>query len=239
MTDNQKNLFTIQDVIDEQDKQIMVDTSKVYDPKHFWDDYAELYFKGMRTIVDVQKHAAWLTQRLKTFNIDHLLDVGCGFCRLEPFLIDSEAVKRITAVDISDKMLKIATDTYLKGKVGEELKPYPHMDKITIQNASVKALPFERDSFDCIMACELFSHLPFHKVNIGLRSMRQVTKEYVVLVERYVFPEEHPYPHVWSHDYVKLAGDCGFVVLEAKMIGNGAIGLVLRKGGRVKRDEQK
>lgn len=218
--ENQINLFTVQDIWDEQDKQIPCDVTKKYDPLHFWEDYGEKYFKGFKRPQDIQKNLAWILHKLVSLKIDNLLDVGCSFCRLDPFFIDGKAVKEITAIDFSPKQLSCAE---------EYLKDYPNKDKIKIQNMSVKNLQFPDNTFDCVLSNECLQHLHLPSIQYAVREIFRVTKKYFVLVERFVFDEEHPQPHVWSHNYTKILTDCGFKILDAKLIGNGVIGMIVKK----------
>jgi len=218
--ENEIKFFTIQDIYDERDKQIPIDLTKKYDPLHFWEDYGDKYAKEFKKIQDIQRNIGWIVHRIKTLNVETLIDVGCGFGRLEPFLIDGANIKKITAVDFSQKQLNSAKDY---------LKEYPQIDKVTFLKASAKRIPVENSSFDCVLSSECLMHQNYNKTNHIIREMHRITKEYVILVERFIFDGEHPYPHVWSHNYSKLVGDIGFTILEAKVIGSGVITMVLKK----------
>lgn len=218
--ENQIRLFTVQDLWDERDKQTPVDLTKKYDPLHFWDDYGDRYAKGFDKPQEVQRNVAWIVFRMKSLGVESLLDVGCGFGRLEPFLIDGEAVKKITAIDISQKQLDSAN---------KYLENYPQKDKITFVKESIKRTSFEANSFDCILSSECLMHQTYNKANLGIREMQRLTKKYIILVERFVYNGEHLYPHIWSHDYFKLVSNCGLTILENKAIGGGFIGMILKK----------
>ena len=218
--ENQVNLFTINDIWEETDKQIPLDCTKTYDPLHFWEDYGERYFNGFKNMNEIQRNVPWIIHKLTSLKVDTLLDVGCGFCRIEPFLIDSNAVKEITALDFSTKQIESAE---------KYLSEYPNKDKIKFVKDSVKHIPTGDNEFDCVLSVECLQHMHLPSVRYALHQMRRVTKKYIVLVERFVYDAEHPQPHLWSHNYLKLAGECGLKVLESKLIGNGIIGTILRK----------
>ena len=217
--ENQINFFTIQDVFDEIDKGQVIDQTKVYDPLHFWEDYGDKYFKSFKRMQDIQINLSWVVQILTSLKPESLLDVGCGFGRLEPFFIDAGVVDKVTGVDFSQKQLDSAV---------EYLKTYPKREKITLSKASAKNLPFKDKSFDIVLTSELFTHVPPNKVRNAFISLSRVAKKYIVCVERFVFPGEHPYPHIWTHDYVKQVGDWGITILQMKMIGNGMVGMILQ-----------
>lgn len=218
--ENQNNLFTVQDLYDEQTQQTPVNVTKTYDPLHFWDDFGDRYFKSFSKMTDIQHHIAWIVHRMKSLDIKTVLDVGCSWCRLEPFLLDSGAAEEITAIDISQKQLDSAV---------EYLKDFPKLDKIKIIKASVRNMPFEREAFDCVLSCECLMHIPPSKVRFAMLKMRDVAKKYVMMVERYVYPGEHPQPHMWSHNYHKLAGETGLIPIESKIIANGIIAMVFKR----------
>lgn len=218
--ENQVNFFTVQDMWDEMDKQIPIDCTKVYDPLLFWEDFGDKYFKSFKKMPDIQRNLAWSLHKLGILKVDTLLDVGCGFCRLDPFFIDGNAVKEITAVDFSPKQLACAE---------EYLKEFPKKDKIHIINASVKKLSFENNSFDCVYASEVLQHIPPQGIYTAIREMARVAKKYVVMVERFVYDGEHPQPHLWSHNYTKLGSECGLKLVESKLIGNGILGMIWKK----------
>lgn len=218
--DNQINFFTVQDIMDEQEKGIPIDPNKTYDPLHFWEDFGDKYYKSFTKMQDVQKNLAWIVHKLGTLKIDTLLDVGCSFCRLEPFIIDAKSAKEVTGVDSSSKQLECAN---------EYLKDYPQKDKIKTVNASVKHLPFENESFDCVITHELLMHLHPIKVWLAIKEMARVSKKYLLFVERFVYVGEHPQPHIWTHDYTKLINESALTIMESKLIGNGQIGIIMRK----------
>ena len=217
---NQINFFTIQDLYDEADKQIPVDCTKVYDPLYFWDNFAEDYYKGHKKIQNIQRNIGWFLHKVATLKCNNALDVGCGFGRIAPFMIDGKAVNEVTGIDISPKMLAYAE---------EYLKDCPTKDKIKFECMSAKSLKFPNNTFDLVFSNECLMHLPYSKVILAIREMRRVSKKYVVLVERFVYQGEHPQPHVWSHSYNQLMGEAGLTVLEDKLIGNGIIGAIARR----------
>ena len=127
--ENQVNLFTINDIWEESDKQIPLDCTKTYDPLHFWEDYGERYFNGFKNMNEIQRNVPWIIHKLTSLKVEKLLDVGCGFCRIEPFLTDSDAVKEITALDFSTKQIESAEPaTHIKQCIyfqGSKFMNYP------------------------------------------------------------------------------------------------------------------
>lgn len=223
--ENQINFFTIQDIFNERDKNEPIDPTKVYDPLHFWEDYGENYFKSFEKREQFQfglngnNPVAWLAFKLKSLNAEKVLEAGCGFGRLAPFIIDAEAAKEYVGVDFSSKILK-CHEAYLKN--------YVHMDKVSFKEASAKRMPFPNKSFDVVLCSELLMHMTRTKADHCLREFRRLSKKYIIIVERYVYQKEHPYPHIWSHNLPDLIDNLGFIVLESKLVGNGMIGVICK-----------
>lgn len=225
MEENQKNLFTIEDIWAERDKNIPSNSTKKYDPQAFWDDYGDRYFKSFdkrekfQFGLTGQNPVAWLIFKLEALQPGSILEAGCGFGRLAPFLIDANIVSEYWGVDFSDKILKCAE---------EYLKDYHKKDRIHLQNASAKHMPYSDESFDIVMTNELLMHMTSTKVDHCLREFRRIARKYIVLVERFVYVGEHPYPHIWSHDIMKLAGNIGLTCLESKLIGSGQLATIFK-----------
>lgn len=220
MEGNQVNLFTVKDFFEAQDKNEVVDIKKKYDPLYFWDDYGDKYLKSFKKSQEVSKFAPWLVSVMKGLNIKTLYDAGCGFCRLEPFLLKSGVVEEVTAIDISQKQLDSAE---------EYLKDFEKRDKITIKKQSIKWSNTPPNSYDCTMSVECMQHLHLPSVRYAVKELEKLTRRYVVIVERFLYDGEHPFPHLWSHNYHKLTTDIGLKILESRFIGNGVVAMVLEK----------
>jgi len=225
MEENQKNLFTIEDVWAERDNNQPSDPKKKYDPQYFWDNYGERYFKSFdkrekfQFGLTGQNPVAWLIFKLEKLQPGSILEAGCGFARLAPFLIDANIVSEYWGIDFSDKIMKSSEDY---------LRDYAKKDRVHLQNASAKKMPFSNQSFDIVMTNELLMHMSSTKVDHCLREFRRIARKYIVLVERFVYPGEKPYPHIMSHDLMGLCGNVGLTVLESKLIGSGQIAIILK-----------
>ena len=219
--DNQntnQNLFTMDDIWNEKDKNEPADCTKTYDPQYFWDNFGEKYFQAhekremFQFGLNGNNPVAWLIFKLRLLKIDTVLEVGCGFGRLAPFIIDSEAAKEYHGIDISEKILECHK---------EYMKDYPKKDHVHMQKASARKMPFSDNSMDCVISSETLSYMNRTKAEHCLREMIRVASKYVVLIERFVYNEEHPYPHMWSHDWLHMLSNVGLTPIESKMIGNG------------------
>jgi len=223
MEENQKNLFTMQDVWDEKDKNTPSDPTKTYDPQHFWDDYGEKFYNShskremFQFGLNGNNPVAWLIFKMKSLKLDTVLEAGCGFARLAPFVIDGGAAKEYHGIDFSEKVLK-ASELYLKD--------YANINHVHLQKGTAKRMPFSNASIDCVFSSEVLTHMTRAKANHCIREFARVASKYVIVVERYVFTGEHPYPHMWSHNLISLAENAGLSVIESKMIGAGMCAVI-------------
>ncbi len=241
---NQTNFFTVDDIYKHVDTQQTIDITKVYDPLHFWEDYGDKYYKEFKKPQDFGKYIPWLIEKLRVLKVDTLYDAGCGFCRVEPFLIEAGVVKEITAIDISQKQLDSAKE-YLTPKepkkdsfntdkeFAEAQEQYAKLlkqsDQIYVGKQTIKWSNTPANSYDCTMSIECMQHLPLTSVRYAIRQLEKLARKYVVVIERFVFDGEHPAPHIWSHNYMKLATDIGLKPIEASILGNGMTGMVFKK----------
>jgi len=219
METNQK-LFTIKDVYKHNDTNEPMDITKEYDPLHFWEDFGEDYLKSFKNQKDITRHVVYITSRLKSLDINTLYDAGCGFARLAPFIIKSDAATEITSIDISQKQLDSA-NKYLEG--------FEKRDKIKLMKQSIKWSNTPANSYDCTMSVECLQHMKLSSARYAIRELVKLSKKYIIIVERFVCDGEHPLPNVWSHNYYKLIDELGVKILEYKLIDNGVVGIVLKK----------
>lgn len=210
----------MQDIYDHMDKQEPIDFTKVYDPLRFWDDYGDKYYKDHKKPEEFMKYVPYLLNHLKVLKVDTLYNAGCGFCRIEPFLLEGKVVKKITSVDISQKQLDAAE---------EYLKDSEFRENIDIKKQTVKWSKFPHDNWDCTLSVECLQHLPPPTVYLAIKQLVDVAKKYIIIVERFAFAGEHPAPHLWSHDYASLFVNKGVKLMESVNLGNGMVGMVFKK----------
>ena len=84
-----------------------------YDPKIFWDSMGERYYLSFQKREQFIEGVPWLIDRMKVLNCETLLEVGCGFGRLLPFMLEAGVVKSAKGIDISTPIVKCSED-YLK-----------------------------------------------------------------------------------------------------------------------------
>lgn len=215
-----KSVFLLQDLLDLKDKAQAIDFTKEYRALEFWESASDYYSQLYNKKEMFYQNVAWLLQKLETVSPKSILDVGCGFGRLEPFIMDGlkdKAPATITGVDFCQRMIELSN---------EYLKAYPQREKVKILMMDAKALPYKDGEFDCVVISELFTHMKFNDAQKAANEIKRVAGRYIFTIERYVFDGEHPEPHVFSWDINKFFR---LKVLERKIINNGIVGTVLEK----------
>lgn len=115
-------LFTQTDIYEARDNRgRLLPLEKAYDPAFFWEDIAETYYRQFTKPEMFQINVAWFIDRLKVLKPASVLEAGCGFGRILPFLLQAGCFKEVHGVDVSKKMLELAQD-YLNPVPGVNLK---------------------------------------------------------------------------------------------------------------------
>ena len=215
-----KSVFTFDDIIALRDKNQPLDIRKNYVALDFWESCADYFCKSHQKRDQFAQNAGWLLHVLSILEPKSILDVGCGFGRTIPFVIDGlkeKAPQVVFGVDFCQKMIEGAN---------EYLKDYPNKDRVKISMVDARALPYKDGEFECIYTDSLFTHLKFSDAQKVANEIKRVADKYIVTIERFVFDGEHPEPQVFSWDINKFFR---LRVLERKYIGQGIVGTVLEK----------
>lgn len=258
--------YLFEDILEAQKNQGRGVPLKKYDPLIFWDGIGERWYQSFNRREKLASSVAWIIDRLKTLKVNNVLEVGCGFGRLAPFLLDGGAINEVHGVDISPKVLSssieyltpnthyqddiakmkiIMSDANLPKSIKDAVKPLlekelgktPHgkatppdfRDKIHLSVDDARDLGFEDNSFDCVLTCEMLQHLSKEDVLLAAKQIQRVSKDWIVLIERWQFPNEHSEPHIWSHDISKIFSEIGCQVLQATTVQPGLQGVICRK----------
>jgi len=247
-------IFTIQDVLDFRHKFQMIDVTKKYDPEFFWKHMGQFYLQTFPRKEDLMLNADWLIYRLKTLNVKKVLEVGAGFARLAPFLLEAKACETWEGVEFSPTMIEsskqyldysILKTPPLKTPPEEEteieknfrlerLKLFEDINShITLKQGNALDLPYEDKSFDLVYTHACLMHIPPHQVQRARSEIARVAKNYIVCLERFAYDFEHPEPHRWSYNTAKAFNNMGWEVLESKLINpvQATDGSVFRRRG--------
>jgi ubiquinone/menaquinone biosynthesis C-methylase UbiE len=94
-----------------------------------------------------------------------VLDVGTGPARIPILLCQRRPQWTVTGIDLSETMLKLGASHVAKAELG---------DRIRLDYADAKQLPYPDNSFDLVISNSIIHHLPDPLP--GLREMRRVLK---------------------------------------------------------------
>lgn len=230
------NEFTFKDIVETKERGGReLPLLKPYDPVSFWEDIAEHFYKSFKDIRQFQANVPWLLDRLKVLKPDSLFDAGCGFARIEPFLIKGEVATHITAMDCSATALKCAKEYLSPVEVTSddaELKKHEGKDftkQVDLIQGDIRKCDVVSGSFDCVLSIEVLQHFNSDDCFNALRELVRISKRYIIIQERWAFPTEHSEPHIWSHDIGFMTKQLGVTILQNSGITGNMQGLVLMK----------
>ena len=98
------------------------------------------------------------------------------------------------------------------------LKNFDGKEGIKIVQGRAQELPFEDNAFDLIYTHVCLTHIPPKDIPKVTQEIARVSKKFIVHVERFAYPYEHPNPHRWSHMLAPFYLDMGFEVVENDII---------------------
>ena len=84
--------------------------TKKYDPYIFWNGIGQDYYRTFIKPEMFNCNVPWLLDRIKVVGCDSILDAGCGFGRVAPFILHEGLVKEVHGVDISPSIIKSSED---------------------------------------------------------------------------------------------------------------------------------
>jgi ubiquinone/menaquinone biosynthesis C-methylase UbiE len=124
-----------------------------------------------RWVQSVQKK---VVRSLKLKPSTTVLDVGCGTGHLLIQL--APHIKKVVGIDLSQKMLDHAKEKTAR------------FNNVELVKGSVTSLPFERNSFDYVIATEMFHHV--EKPIAALKEMKRVVKHngFVIVADIHIPP---------------------------------------------------
>jgi len=169
-----------------------------YNPDSFWLEMGKTYLKTftadptIREGTDFKLNIRELVARIYHIRPQTVLEVGCGFGRCMPFvkIACKETVKKVVGIEFSKSMIE---DSKLY------LQNYPIKDDLEIIHANAKDLPFKDKEFDLTYTHCCLTHIPPCDIPRVTSEIGRVTKSWIVHVERFRYPYEHPNQHRWSH----------------------------------------
>lgn len=184
-----------------------------YNPESFWKQFGHVYPMGFFHRTDEKKAGSPLElnvevilARLNIIKPKKVLEVGCGFGRILPYIaLFSPGLEEVVGVDFSPTMID-QTKTYF-GKIRPELAK-----KIKVMVGDARELPFEDNQFDVVYTHVCLTHIPPKFISKVTKEISRVAKNWIIHVERFAYPYEHPNQHRWSHMLVPYYLDLGWEV---------------------------
>lgn len=159
---------------------------------NFYDDY---YNKFDHKLTLREKKRINDTILLIPKDVDSILEVGCGDGRIINPLV--KKYEEVCGLDISPKALETVEALKIEGRI--------------------ENLPFEDNSFDIVLCCEVLEHLPFKIYENALQEIERVTKKYIIIsvpnnddmeLSKTICPycgcSFHPHRHLRSFNHNKL-----------------------------------
>lgn len=210
------NEFTPNDVKDTQKEGTKKNYLGEYIPENFWNDYGKYYLYTF-SIKDKEKGKSELKlniqpllARLHSMQSRSILEVGCGFGRCLPFILQNvKSAERVVGVDFSSTQVE---------KSKEYLAMFEGGSKIKVSQSDAKSLPFEDNEFDSVFTHVCLTHIPPENIPKITREISRVAKNWIIHIERFHFPYERPNPHRWSHLLAPYYTELGWTIWENDVI---------------------
>ena len=131
------------------------------------------------------KYLRNILEKLPTYDVKPLksLEIGCGYGRLSPSI--AEFFDQHYAVDINQSGLDTARSLYPSIN-------FPSINSINFVEASATELPFESQTFDCIITWTVLQHIPPKLIDSAIAEINRVAKErsVIILCEATRYPDQ-------------------------------------------------
>ena len=190
-----------------------------YVPENFWKDMGRVYPLHFMNADKSYQHEGRgkielnipdLLGRLAALEAKTILEVGCGFGRCLPFVsCNVPGIQRLVGLEFSETMIQQSVG-YLANPI--------YKDKIKIVQGDARNIPFKDDEFQLIYTHVCLTHIPPEFIPKVTSEISRVAEKYIVHIERFNYPYEHPNPHRWSHMLVPFYLDLGWYVYEYDLV---------------------
>ena len=202
--------YTLKDLDEEKITKVKPNPFGEYIPTNFWEDYGKVYRNYFKNSKDDKLDSSVilnlrdLIARINALQVKSVLEVGCGFGRILPSIVEALNLDAY-GIELSSTMIE-DSKKYLVG--------YEYKDRIHIQQAPAQKIPFGDKSFDLIYTHVCLTHIPPKDIPTVVDEITRVASKYVIHIERFWYPYEHSHPHHWSHLLAPLYIERGWEMLE-------------------------
>ena len=228
--------FSLDDLRQCGEKSVKVNFMGEYNPEHFWGEYGKIYRKCFRkdakttaktaALLNLEALIGRIAAIQETVKIESVLEVGCGFGRCLPFVLENCSLKEIYGIEFSPTMVEDSKSF---------LEEYGRVKDIKVIEGNAKNLPFPDKSFDLVYTHVCLTHIPPKDIPQVTKEISRVAKKIIVHIERFAYEYEHPNPHRWSHHLPPLYLDMGWEIVDYDTVNKEHFtkGLTLKKRGEV------
>lgn len=192
-----------------------------YKPSSFWEEcgetYKELSFSKDKLdaksksifILNIPFIISRIYEIKKSFEINNVLEVGCGFGRTLPYILENCELNKINGIELSSTMIK---------KSVEFFDNYNRKNDIRIIQGNAKELPYQDNQFDIVYTHVCLTHISPCDIPIVTKEISRVASKFIIHVERFHYLYEHPNPHRWSHLLVPYYINLGWDLVENDVV---------------------
>lgn len=174
------------------------------DQQRDWPYAQDTWLKDYVASVD-HPHRQLIIDTLQTLQWSYLLEVGCS---AGPNLIKIRHAfpeKALFGIDVNHASIE------------EAKRQLPNVD---FEVASVHKLPFVDHYFDVVLADAVLMYSNSEQINTALDEINRVTRNAVIIVDRYHKSKSGVANHVWARNYPELMEDRGFRVATYHLTAN-------------------
>lgn len=157
-----------------------------FEQGEYWIERGRKYFQefadqseALRLIFSKQEEQLWkILEQLDLRGVETVMEIGCGFGRISAivlkYLVD---VKLFLCVDISKSQIKRA-----KERLDREVDKPPYFAVGDFRKT------FVRDSFDLVIASEVFLHFPPQEIKYVLRNAQEISRRMLIHIDPFLVP---------------------------------------------------
>jgi spore coat polysaccharide biosynthesis protein SpsF len=171
-----------------------------YEPKKFWDNWAQDFIKDPWQ-VQIHPQHMWLLDIVKAEGPHSLLEAGCGFGRNIKFLIKNGVLpSKITGFDISPTMIKLAQEF-----VGNKEVKFFIADILNFET---------RKKFDLVFTHGVLMHIPEDQIGLAIDRLISLSKKTILFIEQNYSPRDGSNNYTFVHNYRDLLNSRGIDIIE-------------------------
>lgn len=183
-------------------RKVVWNLSGGYQPKEFWDKWAETFMDDPWQAKIHPQHK-WLLRKINTLKPESILEVGCGFGRNIKFLIEN-GIKpdSITGIDVSSKMITLAREDINNSRVKLSVCSIEEFD--------------ERKKFDLVFTHGVLMHIPSDSIEKALDKIADSSRKHIILIEQNYLSSQSDESSLYTfvHNYKSVLKMSNLYIIE-------------------------